>query len=348
MSQALILKAKFSVLVAFAVGCIATVGLSSAEAQAASGSAEGRLLVMNKADRTMSVIEVPAGKTVATVAIEGITGHELTASTDGRFAYVPIFGNAGVGSPGTDGELMRVVDLEKFTTTGTVEFGKGVRPHCVVFEPRRNLLYVTAEIENAVMVVDPATLKVVARVPTGAAESHMLAVTRDGKRGYTANVGPGTVSVLDLENHKLIKVLPVAAKVQRITLSADDKWVFTADQGQPRLAMVDTAVNEVKGWIKLPGIGYGTAVTPDGKYLLVALIQQNKVGVVDLATREVIKEMEAPRAPQEILVRPDGQCAYVSCDASGEVAELELKEFKVARLLKAGKGADGLGWAGIR
>jgi YVTN family beta-propeller protein len=331
------------------IGCILGIflylGAGGLAARGAEVSPEGRLLVMNKGDRTVSVIEFPAGRTRATIPIEGVTGHEIAASADGKVAFVPIFGNAGVGSPGTDGEVMRVVQLDKGETVGTVAFGKGVRPHCVVFEPVRRLCYVTAELENAVMVVDPVAMKVVGRVPTGAVESHMLVISRDGKRGYTANVGPGTVSVLDFENRKLLKVVSVARKVQRISLSVDDKWVFTADQDKPRLAMLETASNEVKGWIELPGIGYGTATTPDGKHLLVALIRQNKVGVVDLETRAVIKELDVSRAPQEIVVRPDGLRAYASCDAAGEVAEIDLKGWSVVRLIKAGQGADGLAWA---
>ena len=35
--------------------------------------------------------------------------------------------------------------------------------------------------------------------------SHMLVISSDGRHGYTANVGPGTVSVLDLnENTKKV------------------------------------------------------------------------------------------------------------------------------------------------
>jgi len=52
-----------------------------------------------------------------------------------------------------------------------------------------------------------------------------------------------------------------------------------------------------------------------------------------------------PRSPQEIVVRPDGQVAYVSCDASGQVAVLDLNDWKVEKLIEAGKGADGLAWA---
>jgi len=80
---------------------------------------------------------------------------------------------------------------------GTVDFGHGVRPHCPLVGPKDGLLYVTTEIDKSVTIVDPRTLKVVGSLSTGQPESHMLAISRDGRRGYTANVGPGTVSVLD-------------------------------------------------------------------------------------------------------------------------------------------------------
>jgi YVTN family beta-propeller protein len=258
---------------------------------------------------------------------------------------VPIFGNSGVGKPGTDGQLIRVIDLAKRAIVGTIDFGKGVRPHCAITCPKTGLLYVTTENENSVSIIDPATLKIVGAVTTGQEQSHMLAVSRDGQRGYTANVGPGTVSVLDLEARKLLKIIPIGKMTQRISLSVDDKLAFTADQFEPRLAVIDTATNEVKTHIALPDIGYGTAPTPDGKSLVVALINLNEVAVVDLATMKVTGIVKVPKAPQAVLVRPDGAVAYVSCDASAQVAVIDLKDLKVATLINAGKTADGLAWA---
>jgi hypothetical protein len=49
---------------------------------------------------------------------------------------VPIFGDSGVGKPGTDGQLIRVIDLAKKAIAGTVDFGKGIRPHCPSFARR--------------------------------------------------------------------------------------------------------------------------------------------------------------------------------------------------------------------
>jgi DNA-binding beta-propeller fold protein YncE len=304
------------------------------------------LLVANKGDHTVSLVDPTAGKQVATVDVKGVTGHELVASPDGKLAFVPIYGDSGVGQPGSDGSSLAVVDLASRKLAGNVDFGKGVRPHCAVIGPKDGLLYVTTELDQSITIIDPKTLKIVGKVPTGQPESHMLAITRDGHRGYTANVGPGTVSVLDLAARKTIAVIPVAPKVQRIALSVDDRYAFTSDQTKPQLAVIDTASNKVKTWIPMPAEGYGAAPTPDGKWLVIALRTGNQVAAIDLQAMKVAHTIDVPAAPQEVLVSPDGQMAYVSCDASKKVAAIRTSDWKVDKLIETGPATDGLAWAG--
>ena len=332
------LRFVWSALLALAVPSL---GLGSS----VNASAKGFLIVANKGDSAIGIIDPEAGRQVATVAEGGITGHEVIASPDGRVAYVPIYGNSGVGKPGTDGANMVVIDIAARKVVGTLDFGHGVRPHCPMIGPKNGLLYVTTELDKSITVIDPHSLKIVGSVPTGQPESHMLAITRDGRRGYTANVGPGTVSVLDLEARKTIAVIPISHETQRIALSADDRMVFTSDQTKPQLAVIDTATNKVTHWVPLPAPGYGTAPTHDGQWLVVAVSKANQVAVVDLKTMKVARTIDVPKAPQEVLIRPDNQVAYVSCDSSHQVAEISLSEWKVNRLIEAGKGADGLAWA---
>ncbi len=308
----------------------------------------GILLVANKGDRSVSIVDAESGRQVATVAEGGTTGHELAASPNGGIAYVPIYGDSGVGKPGTDGRNIVVIDIGARKVIGNVDFGHGVRPHCAVFGPKDGMLYVTTELDDSVSVIDPRTLKIVGSIPTGQAESHMLAIARDGRRGYTANVGPGTVSVLDLEKRKTVKVIPVAGQIQRISLSVDDRSVFTSDQMKPRLAVIDTGTLRVKTWIPLEAPGYGTGSTPDGRWLVVAMPRANKVAVVDLATMKVTHTIDVPAAPQEILVRPDGLVVYASCDASQEIAVIRVSDWTVEKLIHVGKGADGLAWAAAK
>ncbi len=314
----------------------------------AAAASNGWLIVANKGDQTVGIIDPVTGREVATVPEGGITAHEVIASPDGRLAYAPIYGNSGVGRPGTDGANLVVVDLAARKVVGNLDFGHGVRPHCPLFGPTNGLLYVTAELDQSIFVIDPKSLKVVASIPTGQKESHMLAITRDGRRGYTANVGPGTVSALDLESRKTLAVIPISGETQRISLAADDSLAFTSDQTKPRLAVIDTATNKLKTWVPLPAPGYGTASTRDGRWLLVAMPKASQVAVVDLRAMKVAAVVAVPRAPQEVLIRPDQRVAYVSCDVSHQVAVIGIGDWKAQKPIEAGKGVDGLAWAAAR
>ena len=303
------------------------------------------LLVANQGDHTLSLIDPSAGKQIAAIPVDGVTGHEVAASPDGKIAYVPIYGDSGVGRPGTDGTKISVIDLASRKVAHTIDFGHGVRPHCAIYDKNSGMLYVTTELEKSISIIDPKTLKIVGSVPTGQEQSHMLVLSRDGSRGYTANVGPGTVSVLDMKARKTLAIIPISKNTQRIAISRDDSMVFTADQAKPQLAVIDTATNKVKTWVPLPAVGYGTAPTLDGRWLLVALRTSKQVAVVDLKTMQVTKTIDVPDGPAEILIAPDGKTAYVACNFKSQIAEIDLGQWKVARLIDAGKTADGLAWA---
>ena len=320
-------------------------GLVLAFTAGAAQAQQARLLVDEKGDRSLAIVDPVAGKVVADVAEGGITGHEVAGSPDGRLAFVPIYGNSGVGAPGTDGDKIVAIEVARGKVVGEIDFDHGVRPHCVVFGPRDGMLYVTTELDHSVTIIDPKTLKIVGSIRTGQPESHMLALSHDGLRGYTANVGPGTVSVLDIKARKTIAVIPVSGNTQRIAISNDDHWVFTADQTAPRLAVIDTATNSVKSWVKLDGLGYGGAPTRDGRWFLIAVPRENKVDVIDLKTMTVARAVDVGKSPQEVLVRPDGKAAYVSCTGANQVAEIDLATWKVTRTIATGNGTDGLGWA---
>ena len=325
--------------------CAALVWLGVGAGAVSALAQHGLLLVAQKGDKSLAIVDPVAGKVLASVPEGGTTGHEVAASPDGRFAYVPIYGNSGVGKPGTDGTNMVVIDLAAHKVVGNVDFGHGVRPHDPVFGPKDGLLYVTTELDKTVSIIDPKTLKIIGSIPTGQPESHMLALSHDGRRGYTANVGPGTVSVLDIQARKTLKVIPVSANTQRISISPDDRWVFTADQTKPRMAAIDTATNEVKHWIPLAGVGYGSTVSPDGKWLLVALDSANKVAMVDIATLQVVRNVDVAAYPQAIVVTPDSTTAYVSCMHANKVAVIDIAGGKTTGFIDTGNETDGLAWA---
>lgn len=307
-------------------------------------STEGLLLVTNKADETLSIVDPEEGQEITTVPVGGTTAHEVAASRDGRFAWVPIYGDSGVGLPGSNGRTINVIDLHSRKIAASLDLGRPSRPHCAVFGPRDGRLYVTSELTNSIVIVNPIERKIVDSTPTGAPESHMMVISSDGKRAYTSNVGVGTVSAIDISERRVIAVIPISRIAQRIGISTDDRWVFTSDQTDPNLAVIDTKKNEVAMRIPLNDVGYGVAPTLDGRYLLVAQPYSGSVSVVDLESMKVQRTIKVRPEPQEVLVRPDNLVAYVSCDASKQVAAIDLSTWKVQRFIEVGGGADGLSW----
>jgi YVTN family beta-propeller protein len=325
----------------FTLAFAALAGIFRLRRAAEPGSSPGILFVANQFDHTANLIDLSSKKPVAKIGVD-INGHEVAVSPNGKVGYVPIYGNSGVGRPGTDGATVQVIDLKAARTIEVINLGKPVRPHCAKFGPD-GLLYVSAELDNAIYIVDPATGKVVGHAPTGDTESHMFVISPDGRRAYTANVGPGTVSVVDLEKRAVVTVIPVAQHVQRISISPDGKFVFTHDQGAPRIAVIDTSSNKVARWISLPATVYSSTPTPDGHFL-VANAPSGKLFVIDLSSEKVTGSYSIPEAIGEVAVDASGEFAYVSCPQKGTIEVLSLKAGKLEAPILMTPGVDGLVW----
>jgi YVTN family beta-propeller protein len=304
-------------------------------------STHGFLFIANQGDHTALLFNLDSKQIISKTGVD-INGHEVAVSSDHRLGFVPIYGNSGVGSPGTDGSTIHVIDLRAGRTIRLIDLGKPVRPHCAKFAPN-SMLYVSAELSNAIYEVDPVSGKLIAEIPTGAAQSHMFVLSPDGHHAYTSNVGEGSVSVLDLQKRSLITVIPVAKKVQRISISMDGHFVFTHDQDAPRIAVIDTASNKIARWITLPAPVYSSTPTPDGKFLI-ANAPSGKLFVIDLASDKIAASYPIPESIGEIAVDATSAHAYVSCPQKGTIEVLDISGGKLEAPIELTRGVDGLQW----
>jgi YVTN family beta-propeller protein len=304
------------------------------------------LFVANQIEHTVLLVDPMSKQVVAKVGVD-INGHEVAVSPDGHFGYVPIYGNTWVGMPGSNGSTIHVVDLRRGRTVAVIDLGKEVRPHCALFGPD-GLLYVSAELANAIYIVDTKTRTLVGEIPTGATPTHMLVISPDGRRIYTANNEAGSVSVLDLQKRTLLAIIPISKKVQRISISPDGKFVFTQDQETPRVVVIDTATNAVVRSISLPRIVFSSVITKDGRWLL-ANTESGTLFVVDLGNGTVTRTFDTPDVPVlptpgEFALTSDGTHAYVSCPQGGTIEVLNLKDWKLEEPIRLTKGVDGMAW----
>jgi DNA-binding beta-propeller fold protein YncE len=332
---------KFSILAFVFLFVLAVIPLHQSFSAPAPTSTQGFLFIANQGDHTALLVNLDSKQVVNKTGVD-INGHEVAVSADHRYGFVPIYGNSGVGKPGTDGSTVHVVDLRTGRTARLIDLGKPVRPHCAKFGPD-GMLYVSAELSNALYIVDPTAGTVVGEVTTGATESHMFVLSPDGHRAYTSNVGEGSVSVLDLQKRSLVTVIAVAKKVQRISISTDGRFVFTHDQDAPRIAVIDTASNKVVRWIELPASVYSSTPTPDGK-LLIANAPSGKLFVIDLSSEKVVGTHSVPEAIGEIAIDASSSHGYLSTPQAGTIEVLDIRAGKLDSPIVLSKGVDGLVW----
>src|SRR2546430_9866380 len=115
------------------VGAVFILGLTVA-ASAPNPDPPGYAFIDNQYEHTAVLVDLSSKQPVARVEV-GVNGHEVVVDAAHHFGYVPIYGNSGVGKPGTDGDRVDIIDLKDRKLAGSIPLGKPVRPHCARFGP---------------------------------------------------------------------------------------------------------------------------------------------------------------------------------------------------------------------
>ena len=111
-----------------------------------------------------------------------------------------------------------------------------------------NALLVLEKAQNTLVIVDPASLTIVARVPVGN-DPHEVAVSDDGKTAYISNYGNGnTIAVVDLVAQKPLAPIDLGALRHRTGWTfAGGKLYFTAE-GAKVVGRYDPATQKID-WV---------------------------------------------------------------------------------------------------
>lgn len=301
------------------------------------------LLVLNKDDNALAIVDPESGKVVARVAT-GEAPHEVTVSADGRFAYVS---NYGGSSPG---RTISVIDLLAQKELRRVNLGPLRRPHGIVFAGGK--VYFTAEVNRQIASYDPAANKVDWVFDTGQDTTHMLVVSGDRNTIFTSNIGSDTVTAIyrtssDAEWNKT--AISVGRGPEAIDLSPDGREVWTAHSGDGGVSIIDAMSKKVIQTLTLQTKRSNRLkFTSDGKLALISDMEGGELVVLDRPARREIKRLEVGHSPEGIVVAPDGSRAYIATTGDNSVAVIDLKNFTVTRRISTGSGPDGMAWAARR
>lgn len=295
---------------------------------AASGCLPGadQLLVLHKLDDSFGFYDAVSGKLEAKVAV-GKKPHEFALSADEKFAYVTNYGADSYTETQPGGNTITVIDLAARKAVGEIALGEYHRPHGIE-RGKSGLLYVTTDFPASLLVVDAKKAKIVKAIPLTGKLPHMVQLTQDERKAWTADAGSGTVSVIDIANRRQTTQIDVGGVPMGFALTPDEKNLFVATRTNNMVVQVDAVANKLKRKLGVPGEPARLAPSPDGRWIYVSLIGSGEVAVLNAHTQLEVNRVAVGQRAEGLRLTDDGQRLYVSAQAENKVVEFSLPELE--------------------
>lgn len=298
------------------------------------------LLVLDKEDNMLSIIDPATTKTVARIPT-GEGPHEVAVSDDGKMAFVANYGGR------TPGNTISVMDLVAQKELRRVDLGALRRPHGIVFAESK--VWFTAEQNRLIARYDPAANQIDWLLGIGQNGTHMLLFSRDRSLLFTSNIGSDSITVLQRGSDPSVwnpTVVSVGKGPEGGDISPDGGEYWAANSGDGTVSIIDLATKRVEQTLNVEvNRSNRLKFTLDGKLVLISDLGNNALVVVDAASRKVVKRLNPGRQPEGVLISPDGAHAYVAVAGEKNVAILDLKTLEVSARIPTGAGPDGMAWA---
>jgi YVTN family beta-propeller protein len=301
------------------------------------------LLVLEKNDKSMAIVDPGTLKVVGRVPA-GEDPHEIIASDDGKYAYI-----SNYGAFQNPQHTISIADLSAQKALPAADLGALRAPHGL--EMVNGKVYFTAEGSKVIGRYDPATHQVDWTLGIGQNRTHMLVVSRDESRIFTANVNSDTISILDRDKNGdasgwIQTPIPVGKGPEGFDVSPDGNEVWAANSHDGTLSIIDLASKKVVQTLDLhTKFANRVKFSPDGKLVLISDLGMGDLIVLDASAHKEIKRLNLGRGVAGILIVPDASRAYVAVSTDGQVAVVDLKTFLVTGRITTGKGPDGMAWA---
>jgi len=158
-------------------------------------------------------------------------------------------------------------------------------------------------------------------------------------RIFVSNYKDDTVSVIDGEDSREIKVLPVPNSPYGLAVRSTKPLVAVANSAGSTITLVDPIRLEVLRTIEVGKIPLHAVFSVDGKLLFVALPIERQIAVVDVDTAGVVDriDIETNGKPKRVAVSPDGRRLYVLVHArQGAVVVLDIATRSVIATIPVG------------
>jgi DNA-binding beta-propeller fold protein YncE len=307
------------------------------------GAAAQTLLVGNKAEDTISFVDLETGEEVVR-RDTGRAPHEIAVSPDGSLAAIVSYRDADFV-----GNSVHLFDIAKAEETGVIDLGESRAPHGIKWMPNTEYVVVTAEESEEVAILWPTGKRVNERIATDQEGSHMIALSPDGLMGYVANIGSGSFSVVDLIRMEKVRDVDAGEGTEAIAVTPDGETIVVGNNESRSIMTFDAESYERTGIIETDGVPIRIEISPDGRTMAVSFADTGEVAFYrmdNLKPRGRV-ELDEGSTPVTLLYAPDGKRLFAAATGMAQVVEIDPRRRRITRRFDVGMGSDGLGYSDV-
>jgi DNA-binding beta-propeller fold protein YncE len=279
-----------------------------------------RLLVANKTNNSLEVVDLKAGKALAPVPGQGgIQGVAYAADLDRIFV--------GLGSGG----FCNVFDAENYKTLKTIKFKDDADN--VRYNPRNNMVYV-AHAEKELGVIDAKTYAVKTNIKLpGAAEG--FEIEKERPLLYLNIPSPSQVAVIDTDKNEVVKSYPVkmAGEAHPLALDEANHRIFIGCRKEPKLVVLDSETGKEITAVTIPGNVDDIAFDAKGKRLF-ASCGEGSIAVIkqmDPDHYELQEKIPTANGAKTSLYVPETGKLYLAVPRQAGKDGPEIRVYQVRR-----------------
>lgn len=193
---------------------------------------------------------------------------------------------------------------------------------------------------NRIVVIDTKDNKVAGEI-TDTPGVHGLTLAADRHRGFVANGGDNTVSIVDMATLKTIKKVPTAADPDTVAYDPTHHVVYAFAKAGKAATAFDAKTGAVVAEFPLGGVPQATVVDAKHGKVYVNLQDKNAIAVIDTATKKLTTtwSIEPGQNQSGLAIDLEHQRLFVGC-RNKLMVMLDATNGKVLSQVPIGAGND--------
>jgi YVTN family beta-propeller protein len=309
----------------------------------------GKLYILNKISQSITVFDLFQGKVIKEIPLN-LLPREATTLSNQKKIVITNYGTNNIA-----GNSIEVINTETNEIEKNIYFIERLRPNGIIAFPFTNKVGVVTDVGNYFLIINTETGDIEKKILIEQKGSHFLVIHPYKPIVFVTNTYSGSVSVIDLEQKLVIKIIRCGIATEGIDITPDGSEIWVTNNKENTISVISTKTYQITNTLTTGKESLRLKFSVDGKHCLVTNAGDGTISVYDQHSKKQIKTIRlhgkntllekilyhTPR-PVGILIHPNGLYAFIANSNANKIEVLDMKTFTLVSTIGTAKVPDGL------